>query len=103
MGFLITLKYAIGEVFKIRALATIPGVIAISIWLFSMLLLFLDRRLQPHLPDFLQAGKGYGGKCSVGCLWCGHYDIGPGLFAGPDCIHTGGGKYRAAPVAAIYR
>ena len=44
MGFLITLKYAIGEVFKIRALATIPGVIAISIWLFSMLPLFLDRR-----------------------------------------------------------
>lgn len=56
MGFLITLKYAIGEVFKIRALATIPGVIAISIWLFSMLLLYLDRTLQPHLPDFLQAG-----------------------------------------------
>ncbi|MDF1748242.1 MAG: DUF2254 domain-containing protein [Alphaproteobacteria bacterium] len=53
MSFLLTLKQAIGEVFKIRALATVPGIIAISIWIFSILLLIADRSLQVHLPDFL--------------------------------------------------
>lgn len=55
-GITSVVRRLIVNLFKIRALATVPGIIALSIWAITMALLFFDRQLHGRLPEvFLES------------------------------------------------